>query len=72
MARQNGHLSAKYCQLERGLISLYELKDWIWAVPGPKNIMIWIFVTQRLDELLKTIGDRIKITHETAEKIVKM
>eukprot|EP00957_Ditylum_brightwellii_P025474 1925819-Ditylum_brightwellii.AAC.1 len=21
-------------------ISLFELKDWIWAMPGPKNVMI--------------------------------
>eukprot|EP00957_Ditylum_brightwellii_P010349 782791-Ditylum_brightwellii.AAC.1 len=48
---------------ERG-INLFELKDRIWAMPGPKNIMILIFVTlfDRKDWIWAMLGPKNVVT----------
>eukprot|EP00957_Ditylum_brightwellii_P018689 1404193-Ditylum_brightwellii.AAC.1 len=50
VCRQNIVIMMQRCQLNFNItinlkINLFELKDRICAMPGPKNIMIWIFVT---------------------------
>eukprot|EP00957_Ditylum_brightwellii_P165689 12613644-Ditylum_brightwellii.AAC.1 len=53
-------------------VYLFELKDRFWAVSGPKNVVIWCAITCWCDELLKIVGDRVKIVCKSAEKIVEV